>query len=229
MSVSVEEFAVAYAKLGVAHWNSELPQVKSKAGSMGVEIAASEELAQQAVETPFGSSASDDEQMYLVPMPCGQRKVYAAFFAPWLPSQSGSADLSFDLVVLSQQSGPVAFRFEAGSVTTDTMHGYDHAQLSESLGGGKVALANPISPLPKTYPAFPIPSTDTLTRFLALVVAMHGYPRGIDHILEQAFSGRPDQRKTCLDLARAMLGNGNGPVTPASPPRTAGSNACSRP
>ncbi len=169
---------------------------------MRVEIATSEQLARRAVETPFDSNASD-EQMYLIPMPCGQRKVYAAFFAPWLALQSGSTDWSFDLVVLLQQSGSVAFRFEAGSAKPDTTHGYDHAQLSESLGGGKVALANP-TPLPKTYPAFPIPSTDALTRFLALVVGMHGYPRGIDGILERAFGGRPE-RKKYLNLTKAML------------------------
>ena len=40
-----------------------------------------------------------------------------------------------------------------------------------------------MSLLPTTYPAFPIPSEDAVTRFLAMAVAMHGFPTGVDRRL----------------------------------------------
>ena len=205
MSGSIDELAIAYARLGLEHWNVESPRVKLKAKSIGVDIATNVDIARRAVEEPYEPDTANGDPMRLIPMPCGQRKVYAAFFAPWVASRNGPLRLSFDLVVLSQQSGPIAFRFEPGSGRTDAFHGYDHVQLSESLGGGKVKFDNPLSPLPKTYPAFPIPSEDAVTRFLALVVAMHGFPRGVDDVFGRAFKGQAKKQRRYLNLTKAML------------------------
>ena len=38
-----------------------------------------------------------------------------------------------------------------------------------------------------------------------MAVAMHGYPSGVDDILDEAFKGQPNKRKTYLNIARAML------------------------
>ncbi len=208
MSAAIDELAIAYARLGLQHWNRESRQVKDKARSIGVDIATSLNVAERVVEEPFEPDAANGDPMRLIPMPCGQRRVYAAFFAPWLATCDDPEQLSFDLVVLSQQSGPIAFRFEPGSGGSDVAHGYDHVQLSESLGRGKVKFENPLSPLPKTYPAFPIPSQDPVTRFLALVVAMHGFPRGVDEVFDNAFKGQANKRKTYLDLTKAMVEKG---------------------
>ena len=205
MSATIDELAIAYARLGLQHWNRELPQVKSKAGSIGVDIATTLKVAKRVVDEPFEPDATNGDPMRLIPMPCGQRRVYAAFFAPWLASCDGSEQLSFDLVILSQQSGPIAFRFEPGSEGTNAAHGYDHVQLSESLGRGKVKLDNPLSPLPKAYPAFPIPSKDAVTRFLAMVVAMHGFPSGVKDVFNDAFKSQPNKGKDYWDMTDAML------------------------
>ena len=115
--------------------------------------------------------------------------------------------MSFDLLVL-QRGRAIAFRFEPGS-TKSALHAYDHVQLSESLGAREVGLSQLMSPMPTHFPAFPLPSHDNVTRFLALVVAMHGYPDGVDRILGAAFSGRPNEHRVYFDITRGMLTTAN--------------------
>ena len=204
MSASIQELAHAYARLGLQHWQGESQRIKNKARLIGVDIATNVRVAERVVDEPFEPNAENGAPLKLIPMPCGQRKVYAAFFAPWLATHGGPDELSFDLVVLLQQSGPIAFRFEPGS-GQNTTHGYDHVQLSESLGRGKVQLENPLSPLPKTYPAFPIPSNDVVARFLALLVAMHGFPLGLDEVFKRAFPGQAPKQRTYWDMTNDLF------------------------
>ena len=207
MSGSVDELALAYARLGLREWRLESPKVRQYASAMGAPIATREQDAMRAVENPFDPDSQRPDRMYLLPMPRGFRKVTAAFFAPWAASQSGSTRLAFDLVVL-RQSKHIAFRFEPASKGEGT-HGYDHVQLSESLGRGQVKLDNPLSPLPVTYPAFPIPAQDAVTRLLALVVTMHGYPLGAQQVLQRAFGNRLNRRGLYLKMTKAMLHRAN--------------------
>ena len=78
-------------------------------------------------------------------------------------------------------------------------------QLNESLGQKQVALGSAVSPLPTIYPAFPIPSQDTETRFLAMVVAMHGFPSGVDDVFKDAFKGQASKKKAYFEMAKKML------------------------
>ena len=204
MSASIDELLLAYARLGLQHWATESPRVKAKARAIGVDIATKIGAAARAVTKPFEPFAGNGDSMTLIPMPCKQKRVFAAFFAPWV-GRGGRAELSFDLVVLSPQGAPFAFRFEPGSQYSVTAHGYDHVQLNESLGQRQVPLGGAVSPLPTTYPAFPIPSEDPITRFLAMAVAMHGYPSGVGNVFDDAFKGHAKKRKTYLDMTGTML------------------------
>ena len=204
MSVSIDELLLAYARLGLRHWASESSRVKSRARTIGVEIATQEAVAERAVTSPFRPSAQNGSPMRLIPMPCKQNRVFAAFFAPWVGG-ANPARLSFDLVVLLQQGSPYAFRFEPGSPYSTTPHGYDHVQLNESLGQRQVSLGGASSQLPTTYPAFPIRSDSPVSRFLAMAVAMHGYPSGVDDVLDRAFKGQPNKRRTYLNITKAMF------------------------
>ena len=204
MSVSIDELLLAYARLGLRHWATESLRVKARAREIGVGIATTIGTAAHAVRRPFQPSTGNGVPMTLIPMPCKQNHVFAAFFAPW-HGGAGRATLSFDLVVLSRQGAPFAFRFEPRSRYSVTAHGYDHAQISPSLGQRQVPLGGVVSPLPTTYPAFPIPSKDPVTRFLAMAVAMHGFPTGVDDVFDDAFKGQPKKRKTYLDMTVAML------------------------
>ena len=59
--------------------------------------------------------------------------------------------------------------------------------------------------MPTKYPAFPIPSKNPVTRFLTMAVAMHGYPSGVDDVLDNAFKGKANRRKTYLEITKAMF------------------------
>jgi len=201
MNPSIDELLLAYARLGLDHWSKESDRVKKKARHIGVDIATKIGAATRAVTQPFQPSTDGGEPMRLIPMPRKQRRVFAAFFAPL----GGRDGLSFDLVVLSQQGRPFAFRFEPGSKRGGT-HGYDHVQINESLGHRTVELEGVVTPLPTRYPAFPIPGESPVTRFLAMAVSMHGFPNGVDDILDDAFKGHAAKRKTYLDMAVQMLG-----------------------
>ena len=204
MSASIDDLLLAYARLGLRHWERESLRVKAEARKIGVEIATKIGVAESAVASPFRPFSGNGNSMKLIPMPCKQNRVFAAFFAPWL-GRADRAGLSFDLVVLLPQGAPSAFRFEPESQFSVTPHGYDHVQLNASLGRRQVPLVGAVSPLPTTYPAFPIPSEDPITRFLAMAVAMHGYPSGVDNVLDDAFKGHAKKRKTYLDMTRAMM------------------------
>ena len=117
MSTSIDELLLAYAKLGLQHWATESHRVKKTARVIGVEIATKKGAAERAVTSPFQPFAENGNPMTLIPMPCKQNRVFAAFFAPWLGRQGwqGRQGLSFDLVVLLPQGSPFAFRFEPGS------------------------------------------------------------------------------------------------------------------
>ena len=81
-----------------------------------------------------------------------------------------------------------------------------HTQAVHRTGGPSATRpATGSRTLPTTYPAFPIPSQDSVTRFLALAVAMHGFPSGVDDVLDDAFKGQPKKRKTYLDMTVGML------------------------
>ena len=204
MSASIDELLLAYARLGLQHWARESYLVKTRARAIGVNIATQIGAAAHAVTRPFQPFVVNGNPMTLIPMPCKQNHVFAAFFAPWL-GNAGWQGLSFDLVVLLRQGAPFAFRFEPASQYSTTTHGYDHVQLNQSLGQRQVPLVGAVSPLPTTYPAFPIPSQDPVTRFLAMAVAMHGFPSGVDGVFDDAFKGQPKKRKTYLDMTVAML------------------------
>lgn len=204
MSASIDELLLAYARLGLQHWAGESLRVKARARTIRVDIATQQAAAENAVTNPFRPRSANGNPMRLIPMPCKQNRVYAAFFAPWLGG-TGRTGLSFDLVVLLQQGSPFAFRFEPGSHHSVTPHGYDHVQLNDSLGQRQVPLKGGVVPLPTTYPAFPIPSKDPVTRFLSMAVAMHGFPSGVDDVLDDAFKGRANKQKTYLDITKAIL------------------------
>lgn len=204
MNNSINELLLEYARLGLRQWASESTLVKNRARVIGIDIASHQAVADYAVTSPFRPSATNGNPMRLIPMPCRQSRVYAAFFAPWIGG-SDPSELSFDLVVLLQQGPPFAFRFEPASQYSNSAHGYDHVQLNQKLGRAMVPMVGTLPQLPTTYPAFPVPSKDPATRFLAMAVAMHGYPQGVDDILGDAFNARPRMRRAYMDMTRMML------------------------
>ena len=193
-----------YARLGVTEWRESRTGARKKAaGRLGFDIADNEHLALRAVVAPFSAHGGGDFRM--IPMPRMPRRVGSGFFAPIVPASADRALTAFDLVVIGAQDKPIAFRFEPGHVGPAQRHGYDHVQLSEKVARRSVELNRAVSPLPVSYPAVPLPSYDAATRFLALLVAMHGFPEGTQGVVEEVLGGRMGLVRSCMDAVDCLL------------------------
>lgn len=207
MSISIDELLRKYARLGWEHWNERTSDFKKMVQKkIGVEIADSQWNAEKAATNPFRLAATNGNRMKLIPMPCMQKNIAAAFFIPWT-ARNDQSELCFDMVVLLDQGSPCtfAFRFEPASQDCGSTHKYDHMQLSNSLCQRQIPLSNALTHLPSSYPALPIPGKEPVTRFLAMIVSMHGYPSDVNEIFNRAFYGELTKSKRYQALTRKIL------------------------
>ena len=199
-----EQLVPGYARLGVEEWQKTATGARRQAAAaLGFEIADQAWVAEQAVTSPFSPQKSGQYRM--IPMPRMPRRVSSAFFAPTVSLPADRTATAFDLVVVGPEERPIAFRFEPPDESPEARHGYDHVQLCEKVAHREVELKGAVTPLPVSYPAFPLPSHDPTTRFLAMVVALHGYPDGVEDVVDGALKGRVVMVKSCLDTVRGML------------------------
>ena len=194
----LEELVLPYAKLGVKEWAKQNREVHKKANKLKMEIADIYNV-KNAVMSPF--TPGRQSELALIPMPCNPSGVSCAFFAP---IGNPGIGMSFDLVVLNN-GGQIAFRFEPKDSIPGTTHGYEHVQLSKSIGHRTRRLPQSPDWLPDSYPCFPIPGKCVVSRFLTMVVAVHGYPNGIDNVLQQIFQSRPKQAQDYLACIGHLL------------------------
>lgn len=198
---TLRDLVVPYANLGVQKWRDVGSKFRLKATqALGIQIAEHEHIASRAVVRPFSPNSDDPTHLVLIPMPCCPPGMDSAFFTPVTNS---SAEPSFDLVTLTK-GGQIAFRFEPGDAAGHA-HGYDHVQLSRSIGRRAARLPSAPDWLPDSYPAFPIPGQSAVSRFLSMVVAMHGYPDGVRDVLTEMFSNRDAVWGEYLRLIDRML------------------------
>ena len=93
---------------------------------------------------------------------------------------------SFELFVLMNDSNSMAFRFEPAD-EPEWNHNYAHVQFCRELGAGAFFPGEIPSWLPENYPAFPLPSSDPLKLFLAMVTSIHGRSRGAQKLFIDIF------------------------------------------
>ena len=187
------EFVRQYALWGVERWNNEVPsdlRHRAKKGlGHSVVIAEHEAIASRAVN---GSSRYQGSGLVLIPMPCEAKGVCCAFFAP-VTRSNGST--SFRLVILAGE-GHLAFRIEPADTAAGWTHRYDHIQLCKTIERGGIPLPNAPDWLPESYPAFPIPGNCQVSRFLAMVISMHGLELvEVDKILRRVIPNRSSLRR----------------------------------
>ncbi len=199
---ALDELVKPYAELGIAQWgelNSKEQGEAEEALGGRVDIATNAPQANRAINKPFepGSRA----KLLLIPMPHPPKRAFRAFFAL---VKNTRGDPSFDMVILPANEGcPVAFRFEPGEQESST-HKYEHVQLSRKIGHKSIQLPNIPEWIPDSYPAFPIPSNDLASRFLTMLIAMHGYPEKVEDLLEKMFKGK--RERNYQQLMKSMLG-----------------------
>lgn len=197
-SRELEELVLPYALWGANRWNKQPREIRRRAEkSLNVEIA-DPALVNRAVMSPIGSTQST---LTLIPMPCDPKGVTCSFFAP---VRSHNLHTSFHLVVLAEE-GQLAFRIEPGDVGPGWTHRYDHVQLCKSIGNHSYTLPNVPNWLPESYPAFPVPGGCIVSRFLAMIVAMHGFADSLNAVFDVIFPSRPMLRKKYSEITKDLL------------------------
>ncbi len=190
----LKELVLPYALWGARWWvNKASRKVRKQAEeTLGIEIA-SPELVNKTVMSPISTAQSI---LTLIPMPCDVKGVTCAFFAPVVSHNSHTA---FHLVILAE-GGQLAFRIEPGDVGAGWKHRYDHIQLCKSIGHSSYALPNAPDWLPESYPAFPVPGGSVVSRFLAMIVSMHGFADDLNKVFEEMFPARPvlGEKYSCI-------------------------------
>lgn len=197
-----QELVRQYALWGVRTWSSSPQNIKHHARrdlGQDVKIAETEAVAYRAVAPLFGSQGSDP---VLIPMPCNAKGVSCAFFVP-VPRSNGRT--SFQLVVLAG-AGQLAFRIEPADKESGWAHGYDHMQFCRTIGRRGAALPNAPKWLPESYPAFPIPGSSMVSRFLAMVIAMHGFSDiQVTHLLQNVFPSDAMLKQKYRDVIQRLF------------------------
>lgn len=89
-------------------------------------------------------------------------------------NKDGQKVTHFELFILYKQKECLAFRLELGHPGSKS-HKYSHLQFNQKLYNRRIQ-ARGIPPfISVSFPAFPLPSSDTMSLFFAMIVAVHGY------------------------------------------------------
>lgn len=143
----------------------------------------------------------EEHRELVVPMPeCAARDVDWCFFLPMNAEQDEKMILRFFLLVKCTGNNWLAFRFEKGG--RRTRHGYGHVQFCKDIP----AVVDGLGPdwLPCKDPAFPTCARDSFELFLAMVMAVHGFPGGTDVLLVDIFQKASEAKPYKKRLARML-------------------------
>ena len=201
-----DELVLAYASLGVDWWSRKDRTTQATArAALEIDIADDVHTATDVVRNPF--RAGTGKALVLIPMPLPKKRGLA-FFAP-VGVRTGDEAVAFDLaLVVDEGRHALGFRFEPADAGEDQSHGFDHVQLSVAMGHRTAALTSTADWLPDSYPAFPIPSKDMRDRFLAMALAMHGFPQGVVDVVDQIASRNAALARDCRSRINVMVGRG---------------------
>ena len=202
-----DELVLAYALLGVGWWNRKDRTTREAAKAvLEIDIADDEYTARDVVMSPF--RAETGKPLVLIPMPLPEKRGLA-FFAP-VGVRQGHGTVAFDLaLVVDKGRHALGFRFEPADAGEDQSHGYEHVQLSVAMGHRTARLSKTPSWLPDSYPAFPIPTKNMRDRFLAMALAMHGFPQGVVDVVDQIASRNAALARECRSRINGMVGRGS--------------------
>ena len=188
-----------YARQGVQDWveSSESGRQERVERILGARIVNGQEY----LET----IARDLTQAYgWIPVPAlSVKSIKWAFFR--LRQVGVDAKLMFDLVFLLQSGDKhIGFRLEPAHHRGER-HKYSHVQLSSRFDQKRIIPEEPLEWLPTSYPAFPIPGTRSLDRFLMLVVALHGFPDRVGTVLPEIWPGRLGKGQEYVGRVHSLL------------------------
>ena len=108
----------------------------------------------------------------------------------------------------TEEGKSLAFRFEKGDPGTG-LHEYWHMQFTQKVklpSATGFAMEGVTHGLPDSWPAFPVPGESWLDVFLVMLTAVHGFPGGVDVVLQDLWqrAGRSDGARECMARLRAI-------------------------
>lgn len=205
------ELLQLYVRRGVIEWCEDhtAGERRDTARTVGLPIVESEHEALTALY-----QNNSDKGIDFIPMPrLDAPKIEWAFFAPRWETRTSVDGWVFDLFLLLDQDRHLGFRLEPADGYVGGRHEFSHVQLSWRFGHKLVEPAQPLKWLPDSYPAFPLPGTESVDRFLMLLVALHGFPGGVGELLREIDPGRPIRARNLTKRVNGLLGGGrNGGV-----------------
>ena len=200
----LQELMYQYMRKGMRDWyGSEVREGQSDIEKLlGAEILREDDYLMSRAVDPEKHRGRET----LVPMPkLTTAQIVWAFFTPRQEAVGKGAEWTFDLVLLLPCNEHICFRLEPADRREDGRHGYGHMQLSWRFHGKRAIPKEPLKWLPDSYPAIPVPGTDSLDRFLMLVVALHGFPSGGEALLTELLRNQPTKIRVFLHRIRTLL------------------------
>lgn len=145
-----------------------------------------------------------------IPMPDhGHRNIRTCFFRLLEISEGDRTQLSFNLFMVMNGDKNMGLRFEPAD-SAASPHDYAHVQFCRRFRGGVKPTGIPTW-LPQSYPAFPLPSSESLQLFLAMLTSVHGRgssnTRGVRKIIIEIFqkAGLANKASDYIDVLNKML------------------------
>ena len=137
------------------------------------------------------------EWCFFLPVPQGGRLVALVLFL--FAAGSGEAP---------EERRSLSFRFEKGDPATDR-HGYWHMQFTRKVklpDGTDFAMEGIRKGLPTSWPAFPVPAESWLDVFLVMLTAVHGFPDGVEVVLQDLWqkAGRAREGPALVDRLKTI-------------------------
>ena len=203
--MTVFDLMEAYAVWGYQDWNENTSeQVRRRAMTC---------LNQKIVESDWQVRAQvrkrhDSKKKKFMPVPKYRHDgIDRCFFMPRSVGNDHEPKLAFDLFLLVNQAKNLAFRLEPADQPRRS-HNYAHVQFCRRMMGGDFDPVGVPSWIPDSYPAFPLPSSEPVQLFLAMLTAVHGRSGGVERVLQDIFQrqSQPTNAAKCVELLGKMLG-----------------------
>ena len=200
---SLIDLMTQYSLQGLIEWRETDESTRARARtSLQNHIEEDEWRVRDQIKKLYGQSI-----MKFMPMPKhGYRGVGPFFFIPRNLGGGDECKLSFDLFFLVNEKKSLAFRFEPAD-QEGYAHNYAHVQFCRKLMGKEIAPSDIPSWLPDSYPAFPLPSSDPLKLFLAMLTTVHGRSRGVEEVIREIFqkASQPNKATKYTDVLKKIL------------------------
>ena len=196
------DLILQYALRGFGDWKTSTPEEVQRRARACLK----NKIFENDGELRYGISTLAESKF--VPMPkYGYRtNIEQCFFLPKKSKTAGAEIWMFVLYILISGSTGLAFRFEPAG-DDGSRHNYAHMQFCRQVMGDDSDPIGIPSWLPERDPAFPLPSSDPLMLFLAMLISVHGRKGGIEQIITAIFqeANQAHRTKKYFDALKGML------------------------